>query len=77
MTGRGAHVQSVRTAPSSASQRGVAASPASALGAVAEAEAESWLVEAPSERHLGTPRSEARSIPGECSNKGQGAPDTD
>lgn len=67
MTRRGAHVQSVRTVPSSISQRGVAASPASPLGAVVEADAESWLDDAPSARHplVGTPRSEARSIPGD------------
>ena len=62
MTRLGAYVQSVRTAPSSASQRGVASS-ASPLGAEEETEAESWPAGAPSERQpLGTPRSEARSI---------------
>ena len=72
MTRRGAHVQSVRTVPSSASQRGVAASPASPLGAVVEADAESWLDDALSARHplVGTPRSEARSIPGDLQQHG-------
>jgi hypothetical protein len=73
MTRRGAHVQSVRTVPSSASQRGVAASPASPLGAVVEADAESWLEDAPRARHplVGTPRSEARSIPADLLQRGR------